>query len=201
MGDKMESYNTVLGRMSGLTDLANHIETITKGKNEQTAEMLKVISEMSKHVNNVRENVDKIKAGNVAVSNRLKEVINSSEDTQKANLEKIKANITTLGNVSNLDTALKSLDKDIGLLVEKAMGPSTGPSTGPSSGNTNGNTTGTTTGNTTDNTTGNNTSGNTTGNNTSGATFGGYTYGKSRKKGKGRRKRTKKSRRKGSKRR
>lgn len=186
MGDKMESYNTVLGRMSGLTDLANHIETITKGKNEQTTEMLKVIADMSKHINNVRENVDKIKAGSVAVSNRLKEVINSSEDTQKANLEKIKANITTLGNVSNLDTALKSLDKDIGLLVEKAMGPNSGPTSAPTPGPT---------------TPGPTAPGPNAPAPTTGPTVGGYTYGKSRKKGKGRRKRTKNSRRKGSKRR
>ena len=180
-----ESYNSILDRMSGLTSLATHIEEITKGKNAQTEGMLKLIASMSAKINDVRENVNKIRSGSVEINNRIKGFIKSSDDTQKANLQKIKDSITKLGNVADLNASIAGLDKDVSLLVEKAMGAGAGDDSdedaaaaveeasifreadGP-----NGE-----------------------------PIKGGYTYGKSRHRGKNRRRRTKKSRRKGDKKR
>ena len=180
-----ESYNAILDRMSGLNSLASHIEEITKGKNAQTEGMLKLIASMSAKINDVRENVNKIRSGSVAIGNRIKEIIKSSDDTQKANLQKIKDSITKLGNVSDLNASIIGLDKDVSLLVEKAMGSGAGD--GADAGADTG-----------------------AGADEEGSMFreavgpdgrplaGGYTYGKSRHRGKDRRKRTKKSRRKGN---
>lgn len=178
-----ESYNSILDRMSGLTSLATHIEEITKGKNAQTEGMLKLIASMSAKINDVRENVNKIRSGSVAIGNRIKEIIKSSDDTQKANLQKIKDSITKLGNVSDLNASISGLDKDVSLLVEKAMGAGAGDGSDAGAG---------------------------AGADEEGSMFkdavgpngeplkGGYTYGKSRHRGKDRRRRTKKSRRKGN---
>lgn len=187
-----ESYNEVLGRMSGLTDLANHIETITQGKDKQSQEMMQVIGEMSKIITDVRENVDKIKTGSVAIGERMKEVIKNSEDTQKTNLAKIKASITTLGNINPLNESLKRLDEQVNLLAQKALpvgssGSASSSNDAAGSGSS---------AKSSDNDDDEN-------NDEEGSMFkdsnkkGGYTYGKSRKRGKGRRRRTKKSRRKG----
>ncbi len=180
--EKSESYNAILDRMSGLTSLATHIEEITKGKNAQTEGMLRLIASMSAKINDVRENVNKIRSGSVAIGNRIKEIIKSSDDTQKANLQKIKDSITKLGNVADLNASITGLDKDVSLLVEKAMGAGADAGAGE-------------------------------GADEEGSMFkdavgpngeplkGGYTYGKSRHRGKDRRRRTKKSRRKGDKKR
>jgi hypothetical protein len=183
-----ESYNSILDRMSGLTSLATHIEEITKGKNAQTEGMLKLIASMSAKINDVRENVNKIRSGSVEINNRIKGFIKSSDDTQKANLQKIKDSITKLGNVSDLNASISGLDKDVSLLVEKAMGAGAGDGAGDGSDDG-------------------------PGADEEGSMFkdavgpngeplkGGYTYGKSRHRGKDRRRRTKKSRRKGDKKR
>ncbi len=180
--EKSESYNAILDRMSGLTSLATHIEEITKGKTDQTEGMLRLIASMSAKINDVRENVNKIRSGSVAIGNRIKEIIKSSDDTQKANLQKIKDSITKLGNVADLNASITGLDKDVSLLVEKAMGAGADAGAGA-------------------------------GADEEGSMFkdavgpngeplkGGYTYGKSRHRGKDRRRRTKKSRRKGDKKR
>ena len=177
--EKSESYNAILDRMSGLTSLATHIEEITKGKTDQTEGMLRLIASMSAKINDVRENVNKIRSGSVAIGNRIKEIIKSSDDTQKANLQKIKDSITKLGNVADLNAYITGLDKDVSLLVEKAMGAGADAGAGE-------------------------------GADEEGSMFkdavgpngeplkGGYTYGKSRHRGKDRRRRTKKSRRKGN---
>jgi hypothetical protein len=183
-----ESYNSILDRMSGLSSLATHIEEITKGKNAQTEGMLKLIASMSAKINDVRENVNKIRSGSVAIGNRIKEIIKSSDDTQKANLQKIKDSITKLGNVADLNASISGLDKDVSLLVEKAMGAGAGDGSDAGAGAG-------------------------AGADEEGSMFkdavgpngeplkGGYTYGKSRHRGKNRRRRTKKSRRKGDKKR
>ena len=185
-----ESYNSILDRMSGLNSLATHIEEITKGKTDQTEGMLKLIASMSAKIHDVRENVNKIRSGSVAIGNRIKEIIKSSDDTQKANLQKIKDSITKLGNVSDLNASISGLDKDVSLLVEKAMGAGAGDGAGAGAGD------GASAGADADA-------------GEEGSMFreavgpngeplkGGYTYGKSRHRGKDRRKRTKKSRRKG----
>ena len=185
-----ESYNSILDRMSGLNSLATHIEEITKGKNAQTEGMLKLIASMSAKINDVRENVNKIRSGSVAIGNRIKEIIKSSDDTQKANLQKIKDSITKLGNVSDLNASISGLDKDVSLLVEKAMGAGAGAGADDDAGAGAGAGAGADAGE-------------------EGSMFreavgpngeplkGGYTYGKSRHRGKDRRRRTKKSRRKG----
>lgn len=169
-----ESYNAILDRMSGLNSLATHIEEITKGKNTQTEGMLKLIASMSAKINDVRENVNKIRSGSEAINNKIKEIIKSSDDTQKANLQKIKDSITKLGNVSDLNASITGLDKDVSLLVEKTMGANDGAGAGA--------------GADADEAVGPNGE----------PLKGGYTYGKSRHRGKDRRKRTKKSRRKGN---
>ena len=186
-----ESYNSILDRMSGLTSLATHIEEITKGKNAQTEGMLKLIASMSAKINDVRENVNKIRSGSVEINNRIKGFIKSSDDTQKANLQKIKDSITKLGNVSDLNASISGLDKDVSLLVEKAMGAGAGDGSDAGAGAGDGSDAG-------------------AGADEEGSMFkdavgpngeplkGGYTYGKSRHRGKDRRRRTKKSRRKGN---
>jgi hypothetical protein len=179
MNTQTESYNAILKRMSDLSDLTAHVETIAKSKNDQSESMMKLITSMSGKINLVRENVDKIRAGSVEIGNRIKDVIKSSEDSQKANLLKIKNSITQLGNVNGINIALQGLDKDINLLVQKAVGgpSSNAPAPPPQS---------------------NGTSGASSVSSEEGATSqeGGYTYGMSIKKGKGRRRRARKTRRK-----
>jgi len=168
-----ESYNAILNRMSNLEDLTAFIANITKGKSDKTAAMLTLIASMSAKVNDVREKISQIKSGSLEVGNRIKEVIKTSEDTQKASLLKIKESITNLGNIQGLDTALQGLDKDVSLLIEKAIGSGSGSGAAAAAA--------------------------ASPNSAQGANTqaGGYTYGRSsHRRGNGRRRRTKKTRRK-----
>ena len=175
MNTQTESYNAILKRMSDLSDLTSHVESIAKAKSDQSESMMKLIASMSEKINTVRENVDKIRAGSVEIGNRIKDVIKSSEDTQKANLLKIKNSITQLGNVNGINTALQGLDKDINLLVQKAVGgPANNASVPPAQNN-----------------------GASNGEGTEGQS-GGYTYGVSKTRGQMRRRRARKTRRKRS---
>lgn len=173
----IESYNAILNRMSNLEDLSAFIANITKGKSDKTAAMLTLIASMSAKVNDVREKISQIKSGSLEVGNRIKEVIKTSEDTQKASLLKIKESITNLGNIQGLDTALQGLDKDVSLLIEKAIGSGSGPGSGSGAA----------------------AAAAASPNSAQGANTqaGGYTYGRSsHRRGSGRRRRTKKTRRK-----
>lgn len=173
----IESYNAILNRMSNLEDLSVFIANITKGKSDKTAAMLTLIASMSAKVNDVREKISQIKSGSLEVGNRIKEVIKTSEDTQKASLLKIKESITNLGNIQGLDTALQGLDKDVSLLIEKAIGSGSGPGSGSGAA----------------------AAAAASPNSAQGANTqaGGYTYGRSsHRRGSGRRRRTKKTRRK-----
>lgn len=172
----VESYNAILNRMSNLEDLTTFIANITKGKSDQTATMLKLIASMSTKVNDVREKISQIKSGSLEVGNRIKEVIQNSEVTQKATLQKIKESITNLGNIQGLDNALKGLDNDVSLLIEKAIGNGSGSTAAPPV-SPNGNQGAATPGNNTQ--------------------LGGYTYGRSsHRRGNGRKRRAKKTKRK-----
>jgi hypothetical protein len=174
-----ESFNITLKRMSELNGLAAYIEEVAKGKNDNTTAIIKLIGEMSKKIQSVKDNVANIRTGSLEVGSRIKEVIAESDTKQKEKLEKIKTSIKSLGQVKDINDSVKSLDDTVSDLLNKVTGPGSGSGPGPGPGPGPG-------------------SGAVPVAATTDPTKGGYTYGKSKKRGKGRRKRTKKSRKKGS---
>jgi hypothetical protein len=149
--------------------------------------------------------VDNIHAGSLKVSNSIKELIAESDTTQQKKLEEIKKSIELLGQVKDINDSVNGLNGIVSELLNKVDGPGPGSGSGSGPGNVKQipppaaatAATGTTTP--------------PTGNvsqlvralerphlGLKNSTKGGYTYGKSKKRGKGRRKRTKKSRKKGS---
>jgi polyhydroxyalkanoate synthesis regulator phasin len=195
-------YKTTLNKMSELTDLTDYINKVADGKTKNTTAIIQLIDDMSKQIQSVKDNVDNIHAGSLKVSNSIKELIAESDTTQQKKLEEIKKSIELLGQVKDINDSVNGLNGIVSELLNKVDGSGPGPGSGSGSGNVKQMpppaaataATGTTTP--------------PTGNVSQlvraleipplGLTKGGYTYGKSKKRGKGRRKRTKKSRKKGS---
>ena len=128
---------------------------------------------MQAQVSKVRDAMDNIKSKGATATTEMKQVISDADQKQGEQLTNIKSMISNMTKMDKLETAVKNLENDINTLAGTA-GTGTNPSAqefvpgAPAAA-------------------------------PPGApTVGGYTYGRSRKTGKGRRKRTKKSRRKRS---
>ena len=175
-------YKSTLNKMANLEDLSKFIVAQNAALEAKRGNLNKIITGMQSQVSKIRDQIDNIKSKGVVISTEMKQVINDSNTKQEQSLTNIKNSISSMIKMDKLETAVKGLENDISSLYATSASAGEGRL------------------------------------NPDAATFipaaqqpaatgpaattsgqaGGYTYGKSRKRGKGRRKRTKKSRKKGS---
>ena len=174
--DTATDYKSTLNKMANLEDLSKFIVAQNAALEAKRGNLNKIITGMQSQVSKIRDQIDNIKSKGAVISTEMKQVINDSNTKQEQSLTNIKNSISSMIKMDKLETAVKGLENDISSLYATSASAGEGRL------------------------------------NPDAATFipaadapatasgqsGGYTYGKSRKRGKGRRKRTKKSRKKGS---
>jgi predicted RecB family endonuclease len=180
------NYKDTLNKMANLEELSKFVLAQNVALEASRGKLIKTLSDMQSQVSNVRDEMDNIKSKGATATTEMRQVITDADQKQVGQLNNIKAMITNMTKMDKLDTAVKSLENDINTLA-KASSVGTGHNAAattfvPGSAKP--------TGSPADNTRSKG------GPKPPPSTVGGYTYGKSRKKGNGRRKRTKKSRKK-----
>ena len=170
--DTATDYKSTLNKMANLEDLSKFIVAQNAALEAKRGNLNKIITGMQSQVSKIRDQIDNIKSKGAVISTEMKQVINDSNSKQEQSLTNIKNSISSMIKMDKLETAVKGLENDISSLYATSASAGEGRL------------------------------------NPEAPAFipaatgpeqsGGYTYGKSRKRGKGRRKRTKKSRKKGS---
>ena len=173
------SYQDTLNKMANLDELSKFVVTSNAALEGKRGQLVKTVSSMQLQLSKVRDQIDNIKSKGATATTQIKQVIKDADAKQVQSLQNIKSSITAMLQMDKLETAVKNLGGDINSIAGVA-GTGTNPDAAEFKPKPNSNL------------------------NPNAAEFnpnqqGGYTYGKSRKKGKGRRKRTKKSRKKRSK--
>ena len=171
------TYQDIINKMATLQDLASTVENASKNLTSNKQELLKLIGDANKQIQNLQGNIDKIKSQGTQAKTQVAELIKNANERQQATLEKLKLTINSMTDTTSLKSQLGLLKTDIDKLASGLNVPDDS-TTDPSAANQ------------------------------SGRyvpppmrpppTSGGYTYGKSMRKGKGRRRRNKSSRKKGS---
>ena len=188
-----EEWVSALERMQTLGDISNTVKNKTDTFSAAQKALTKKVDDMKVQIAKIRQiMVVKTAAGKTATESCKRAVI-KAEGEQKTTIQKINTNIDKITDMTALEQAINALETDINALAggpgagapAKPAASRGGPGTGAGAGDNTGSTSA-------------------RGLNPAAKEFvpgqkGGYTYGKSRKKGKGRRKRTKKSRKKRSK--
>ena len=141
MSDGQSDYNSTLNRMAGLDELTQFIAATSTASVANKRQLLSQIKKMAGDIGKVRDQIDAIKNKGAQANASIISVIKSSDEKQKQSLTTIKNSIKELSDVTQLQTNISTLEKDIENLTAKALGssgpsagPSAGPSTGPSTG-------------------------------------------------------------------
>ena len=202
MSTSPANYKDTLNKMANLEEVSKFIFTQNVALEAKRGMLSKTLSDMQIQISKIRDQIDNIKnKGNVA-NTEMKQLIDDADTKQQQSLNNIKTSISAMINMDKLETSIKNLEGDINTLASAAgtgtnpsapafvpgaagaAGAAAGSAAGAAAGSAAGAAAGATTGADADK--------------DKESMEGGYTYGKSRKRGKGRRRRTKKSRRKGN---
>jgi len=165
------SYQDTLNKMANLDELSKFVVTSNAALEGKRGQLVKTVSSMQLQLSKVRDQIDNIKSKGATATTQIKQVIKDADAKQVQSLQNIKSSITAMLQMDKLETAVKNLGGDINSIAGVA-GTGTNPDAAEFKPKPNSNL------------------------NPNAAEFnpkqqGGYTYGKSRKRGKGRRKRTK----------
>ena len=174
-------WQQTLTKMANLTDLSTAVSAGVISLDNKRGLFVTTLQDMTKKLSEIQSKIDHIKNdGNTAIKS-CREAIKMADPAQGKIIDKIKADIVKMTDMTVLQQNIKETQDMVSTLagVTGATGPGAGPGAGPA-------------------TAGPGAGPATAGPPATAKQQGGYTYGKSRKKGKNRRKRTKKSRKKGS---
>ncbi len=166
-------WQQTLTKMANLTDLSTAVSDGVISLNNKRGNVVTTLKEMTKKLSEIQSKIDHIKNdGNTAIKS-CREAIKQADPAQSAVIDKIKTDIANMIDMTTLQQNIKETQDMVSTLAgvtgaTDATGPATAGPPGPPAAGP------------------------------AAKQQGGYTYGKSRKKGKGRRKRTKKSRKKRS---
>ena len=181
-------YKETLNKMATLEGLSKFISDNTTTLTNKKASLISLLKNMQQNIGKVRSQIDTIKQSGATAKMEMQKVIKDAYAKQQESLKTIQSNITTMINLGELEAAVNELNTGVTGLQQAAQGtyadaaaraPPGGPGASsyflrPRGQQTPG------------------------GVQRPGGTVDGYTYGKSRR-GKGkRRRRTKKTRRKGT---
>lgn len=179
-GTDDNDWEQTLQRMAGLDELSKAASTGAQLLTEKRGNLNKMINNMMESVKLMKENIATIKSEGNTAKKACKDLIkNKYGPLQEQNVKEILENVKTMSDMGELEKNIRDLSSDLGRL-KQATG-SSGIETDATDDRKNLAAAAA----------------------AAGAAKGdepmkgGYTYGKSRKRGKGRRRRTKKSRRKG----
>ena len=186
-------WEQTLQRMAGLDELSNAASTGAQMLTEKRGNLNKMVNSMMESVKLMKENIATIKSEGNTAKQACKDLIkNKYGPLQEQNVKTILENVKTMADMGELEKNIRDLSSDLGRL-KQATG-SSGIEEDATDGRrnmANAAAAAAAAKNSKDAEEGSMFK------DTEGAMKGGYTYGKSRKRGKGRRRRTKKSRRKG----
>ena len=190
MESQSVDYKDTLNKMANLEELSKFIVAQNAALEGKRSMLVKTLTNMQGQVSKIRDQLDNIKSKGTTASSEIKQLISDSDTKQAQSLKNIKNSIGAMLNMDKLETSVKNLEGDINSLAGVA-GTGTNPGapefkpTGPVDPAAQ--------------------QADKSGLNANAKEFkpanmkGGYTYGKSRRSGKGRRKRrTKKMHRKGA---
>lgn len=181
-------WEQTLQKMAGLDELSKAASTGAQMLTEKRGNLNKMINNMMESVKLMKENIATIKSEGNTAKQACKDLIkNKYGPLQEQNVKSILENVKTMSDMGELEKNIRDLSSDLGRLKQSTG--SSGIEEDATDGRRNIAAAAAAAGvarNADENSE--------TGND---AQQGGYTYGKSRKRGKGRKKRTKKSRRKG----
>ena len=186
-------WEQTLQKMAGLDELSKAASTGAQMLTEKRGNLNKMINNMMESVKLMKENIATIKSEGNTAKQACKDLIkNKYGPLQEQNVKTILENVKTMADMGELEKNIRDLSSDLGRL-KQATG-SSGIEEDATDGRrnmANAAAAAAAAKNSKDAEEGSMFK------DTEGAMKGGYTYGKSRKRGKGRRRRTKKSRRKG----
>ena len=195
-GGDDNDWEQTLQKMAGLDELSKAASTGAQLLTEKRGNLNKMINNMMESVKLMKENIATIKSEGNTAKKACKDLIkNKYGPLQEQNVKEILENVKTMSDMSELEKNIRDLSSDLGRL--KQVTGSSGIEEDATDGRRNmANAAAAAAGEARNNNA-----------DKEGSMFkdssgegdmkGGYTYGKSRKRGKGRRRRTKKSRRKG----
>jgi len=196
-GADNNDWEQTLQKMAGLDELSKAASTGAQMLTEKRGNLNKMINNMMESVKLMKENIATIKSEGNTAKQACKDLIkNKYGPLQEQNVKKILENVKTMSDMGELEKNIRDLSSDLGRL--KQSSGSSGIEEDATDGRRNIANAAAAAGAAA-------ATGAATGATATAATAakgeepmkGGYTYGKSRKRGKGRKKRTKKSRRKG----
>ena len=191
-GGDDNDWEQTLQKMAGLDELSNAASTGAQMLTEKRGNLNKMVNNMMESVKLMKENIATIKSEGNTAKQACKDLIkNKYGPLQEQNVQSILENVKTMADMGELEKNIRDLSSDLGRL-KQATG-SSGIEEDATDGRRNMAAAAAAAG-AARNADENSETWSETGND---AQQGGYTYGKSRKRGKGRKKRTKKSRRKG----
>lgn len=192
-GAENNDWEQTLQKMAGLDELSKAASTGAQMLTEKRGNLNKLVTNMMESVKLMKENIATIKSEGNTAKQACKDLIkNKYGPLQEQNVKTILENVKTMADMGELEKNIRDLSSDLGRL-KQATG-SSGIEEDATDGRrnmANAAAAAAAAKNSKDAEEGSMFK------DTEGAMKGGYTYGKSRKRGKGRRKRTKKSRRKG----
>ena len=192
-GGDDNDWEQTLQKMAGLDELSKAASTGAQLLTEKRGNLNKMINNMMESVKLMKENIATIKSEGNTAKKACKDLIkNKYGPLQEQNVKAILENVKTMSDMSELEKNIRDLSSDLGRL--KQVTGSSGIEEDATDGRrnmANAAAAAAAAKNSKDAEEGSMFK------DTEGAMKGGYTYGKSRKRGKGRRRRTKKSRRKG----
>jgi hypothetical protein len=192
-GAENNDWEQTLQKMAGLDELSKAASTGAQMLTEKRGNLNKLVTNMMESVKLMKENIATIKSEGNTAKQACKDLIkNKYGPLQEQNVKTILENVKTMADMGELEKNIRDLSSDLGRL-KQATG-SSGIEEDATDGRrnmANAAAAAAAAKNSKDAEEGSMFK------DTEGAMEGGYTYGKSRKRGKGRRKRTKKSRRKG----
>ena len=192
-GGNDNDWEQTLQKMAGLDELSKAASTGAQMLTEKRGNLNKMINNMMESVKLMKENIATIKSEGNTAKQACKDLIkNKYGPLQEQNVKAILENVKTMSDMGELEKNIRDLSSDLGRL-KQATGSSgiESDTTDDRRNMANAAAAAAAAKNS------KNTEEGSMFKDTEGAMKGGYTYGKSRKRGKGRRKRTKKSRRKG----
>ena len=192
-GGDDNDWEQTLQKMAGLDELSKAASTGAQMLTEKRGNLNKMVNSMMESVKLMKENIATIKSEGNTAKQACKDLIkNKYGPLQEQNVKTILENVKTMADMGELEKNIRDLSSDLGRL-KQATG-SSGIEEDATDGRrnmANAAAAAAAAKNSKDAEEGSMFK------DTEGAMKGGYTYGKSRKRGKGRRRRTKKSRRKG----
>ena len=120
------NYKDTLNKMANLEDLSKFIVAQNAALEGKRGMLIKTLTNMQGQVSKIRDQIDNIKSQGTTASTEIKQLIADSDTKQSQSLKNIKNSIGAMLNMDKLETSVKNLEGDINSLAGVA-GTGTNP--------------------------------------------------------------------------